>query len=150
MNDYRIVKATKGQMTEVAEVFRKSFRATYPNFLELHSPAEDRGFFKDVVFEKDSVYLAQTIEDGRTVGFIAFNHDFIDHLYVAPEAQKHGIGSKLIAVAKSESDKLRLWTFQQNTRARAFYKKHGFSEILETDGFETQEKQPDVLLEWVR
>jgi GNAT superfamily N-acetyltransferase len=150
VNEYRIVKATKGRMAEVAEVFRKSFRATYPNFLELHSAAEDRVFFTGVVFEKNSVYLAQTVEDDRAVGFIAFNCDFIDHLYVAPEAQKNRIGSELIAIAKRESDKLRLWTFQQNTGARAFYKKQGFLEILETDGFETQEKQPDVLLEWTR
>lgn len=144
----RIVQATQDRMGEVAKVFKRSFRAVYPNFPELHSEEEDLAYFTDVVFPKNSVYLAEEAETGAVIGFIAFSSDFIDHLYLAPEAQNQGIGSKLLSLAKKNAERLQLWTFQQNAGARGFYKKHGFIEIRQTDGSSTEEKQPDVLLEW--
>ncbi len=133
-------------MPEVARVLRASFRHTYPTFPELHTDEEDRAFFTDVVFPKNEIYIAEDAS-GKIVGFIAFNDEFIDHLYLLSEVQRQGIGSKLIELALTHSDHLKLWTFQENTSAIAFYKKHGFSVILETDGAGNEEKQPDVLLE---
>jgi len=43
---------------------------------------------------------------------------------------------------------LRLWVFQRNERARAFYAKNGFLELELTDGDANEEKMPDVLMHW--
>ncbi len=147
MQAYRIVQATQGQMAEVAEVFKASFRHTYPNFPEIHTAEEDREFFTNSVFKKNSVHVVEAAGTKEIVGFIAFNHEFIDHLYILPGHVRTGLGSRLIKIAMEKPRVLRLWTFQQNTTARAFYGRHGFVEIKETDGAETEEKQPDVLLE---
>jgi putative acetyltransferase len=148
MKSFRIILATEDNLEEVVKVFRISFNVTYPNFLVLHTADEDFEFFKNTIFKKDNIYLAEEIENKKILGFIAFNSEFIDHLYLLPEAQKQGIGSELIDIAKSRTNCLKLWTFQQNTFARSFYKTKGFKEIKFTDGSENEEKQPDVLMEW--
>jgi putative acetyltransferase len=47
--------------------------------------------------------------------------------------------------AKVGRDRLSLWTFQANERAR----REGFAEVRMTEG-DNKEGLPDVLLEWVR
>ena len=141
-----IAKASLDRMPEVAKVLRTSFRHTYPTFPELHTEEEDREFFTNIVFPKNEIYIAEDVS-GKIVGFIAFNNEFIDHLYLLPEAQRQGIGSELIGLALKHSDHLKLWTFQENTGAIAFYEKLGFTPILKTDCSGNDEKQPDVLLE---
>jgi GNAT superfamily N-acetyltransferase len=75
----------------------------------------------------------------------------VEHLYVRPEEQRAGIGSALIEEAKSRRPSgLRLWVFQRNDGARAFYARHGFAEMRLTDGADNEEREPDVLLEWHR
>src|SRR5690348_9209190 len=112
-----VVEASKEDMHSVAAIFRSSFRLTYPDFPELHTAEEDIEFFSNVIFSKDSVYIA--IEENRVLGFIAFNDEYIDHLYVLKEAQGQGVGSLLLAFAMKDRDTLKLWTFQINVRARA-------------------------------
>ena len=45
---------------------------------------------------------------------------------------------------------LRLWVFQKNTAALAFYRARGFREVERTDGSRNEEREPDVLLAWSR
>jgi ribosomal protein S18 acetylase RimI-like enzyme len=74
--------------------------------------------------------------------------DHLDHLYVHPEAQGHGVGSALLRKARSLSPlRITLVTFQRNARARAFYEKHGFRPVRFTAG-ENEEGEPDVHYLW--
>jgi hypothetical protein len=43
---------------------------------------------------------------------------------------------------------LRLWVFQQNAGARAFYERRGFKLVRFTDGAGNEEHEPDALYEW--
>ena len=43
---------------------------------------------------------------------------------------------------------LALWTFQSNTRAQEFYRRHGFTEVRRTDGSANEERVPDVRMVW--
>ena len=47
-------------------------------------------------------------------------------LYVDPFMQSKGIGSQLINYAIESKDVSYLWALEKNTRAVAFYQKHGF------------------------
>ena len=63
-----------------------------------------------------------------------------------PEAQRSGIGSVLLRAAHALSPaELRLYTFQRNAPARAFYAKHGFAEIA-FGVSPAPESEPDVEL----
>jgi GNAT superfamily N-acetyltransferase len=112
----------------------------------LHSEAEDRRFFGGVIDESE-VLVARG--DSGPVAFLALNEDLVEHLYVTPAAQRTGIGSALLEAAKERRPGgLRLWVFQRNHGARAFYARHGFAEIRSTDGSNNEELEPDVLLAW--
>ena len=54
----------------------------------------------------------------------------------------------LLQVAKAASSSLQLWTFQKNILARRFYEKRGFVAVIETDGSQNEEHEPDVLYRW--
>jgi GNAT superfamily N-acetyltransferase len=81
---------------------------------------------------------------------IAFRKDWIDQLYVLPDAQRRGTGTELLQVAKTSFDCLQLWTFQRNVRARRFYESRGFALVQETDGTRNEEKEPDARYLWTR
>lgn len=77
------------------------------------------------------------------------NFSWIDQIYLAPEAVGHGVGSKLIEIAKQKlGSPIRLRTFQDNLRARKFYERHGFVAIKYGDGSANEENCPDILYEW--
>jgi putative acetyltransferase len=133
-------------MDDVALVHRASFDAALPWLAGLHTPKQDRWYFRERVFPACAVWGAR--DTTGLVGFIAFREDWIDHLYVLPRAQGHGVGSALLNLAKSPHRRLHLWTFQRNHKARRFYEGRGFGLVRETDGSGNDEKEPDVLYLW--
>jgi GNAT superfamily N-acetyltransferase len=135
-------------MDAAAQVLRTSFDAALPSLAGLHTPAEDRWFFRERVFKACEVWGA--FDGAAMIGMIAFRNDWIDHLYVLPEAQRRGTGTELLGVAQRSFDRLQLWTFQRNMQARRFYEARGFAMIRETDGAGNEEKEPDALYLWTR
>lgn len=136
---------TLDDMDEAAKVHRQSFDERLPSLAGLHTPQEDRDFFRNHLFNDCEVWGAF---DERLVGLIAFTNDWIEQLYVLPNWQGQGIGKALLGIAKSKCPELRLWTFQQNKLARQFYKRNGFVPIDETDGLGNEAKAPDILYAW--
>jgi putative acetyltransferase len=112
----------------------------------LHTPAEDRAFYRDTVFVEGPIW--GVFEDDLLLGHIALKPGWIGHLYVVPERHGQGIGQRLMAVAKAEQTDLQLWTFQANVRARRFYEAAGFQAEELTDGAGNEEKMPDVRYRW--
>jgi ribosomal protein S18 acetylase RimI-like enzyme len=107
---------------------------------------DDRHYFRDVVLVKHEVWVVD--HDGRPVAFMAIAGDFIDQLFVAPEHQRCGLGSELLEHARTlSSTGLRLFTFQSNVGARAFYEKHGFV-IARLGVSPPPECEPDVEYHW--
>jgi GNAT superfamily N-acetyltransferase len=99
----------------------------------LHSEAEDRRYIAEQVLGTAEVLLVRR-SDGP-VGFVALRGDMVEHLYVRPDAQRAGVGRALLEAAKRRRPAgLRLWVFQRNQVARAFYARHGFTEVELTDG----------------
>ena len=133
----------------LAAVFTASRLAAMPWLPRLHSAAEDRRFIAEQVLgASDEVLVVR--RDERPVAFLALRGAIVEHLYVEPSAQRAGIGSGLLDAAKSRRPAgLRLWVFQRNEGARAFYARHGFAEVERTDGAGNEEDEPDVLLEWL-
>jgi hypothetical protein len=43
---------------------------------------------------------------------------------------------------------LRLYAFQRNRHARAFYEARGFAPVSFSDGTGNEEREPDVLYQW--
>jgi GNAT superfamily N-acetyltransferase len=133
-------------MDQAAAVHRKSFDQALPTLVGLHTPDEDRWFFRERMFE--TCQLWGCFDDNALVGFIAFREGWIDQLYILPSSQGQGVGSALLQVAKSSFSPLSLWAFQRNKSARRFYEKHGFILVEETDGTRNEEREPDAMYSW--
>ena len=131
-----------------ARVHRAAFDRALPWLTGLHTPDEDRWFYREHVFKTCSLWGA--FQGAAMTGIVAFRNDWIDQLYVLPEAQGSGVGGELLQIAKRASDRLQLWTFQRNARARRFYEARGFALVEETDGSRNEEKEPDARYLWTR
>jgi GNAT superfamily N-acetyltransferase len=131
-----------------ARVHRTAFDDALPWLTGLHTPDEDRWFYRERMFATCMLWGAFT--DDLMTGVIAFHDDWIEQLYVLPDAQGRGVGSALLDVAKGASDRLQLWTFQRNARARRFYEARGFAMVEQTDGAGNEEKEPDARYLWIR
>lgn len=134
-------------MDAVALIHRTAFDRRLPWLAGLHTPDEDRAFFREHVLNECEVWGCHA---DALIGFIAFRSEWIDQLYVLPEHQAQGAGGALLDLAKSRAARLQLWTFQRNTGARRFYEKRGFIAIRETDGRDNEEREPDILYCWNR
>jgi GNAT superfamily N-acetyltransferase len=136
------------EMDAAARVLRAAFDHALPSLAGLHTPEQDRWFFRERVFGTCKVWGA--FDDTAMIAFIAFREDWIDQLYVLPQAQNRGVGSGLLKVAQNAFDRLQLWTFQRNLPARRFYEARGFALVRQTDGAGNEEREPDALYLWTR
>jgi GNAT superfamily N-acetyltransferase len=135
-------------MGAAARVHRLAFDHALPWLTGLHTPDEDRWFYRERMFKTCTLW--GTFDRDVMTGMIAFCDDWIEQLYVLPEAQGRGIGTELLGVPKGASERLQLWTFQRNARARRFYEARGFILAEETDGSGNEEKEPDARYLWTR
>lgn len=111
-----------------------------------HTLEEARGFFRDHVLPSCSVWVAEA--SGRRLGMLALEIPWIRQLAVFPENQRRGVGTALLGRARECSPaELRLFTFQRNEKARAFYEKHGFT-IVALGISPAPELEPDVEYRW--
>ena len=112
----------------------------------LHTDAETAWWMAHVVLAHGEVLVAES--DGSTVGFAALGPDRLDHLYVAPDAQRAGVGSALLAAAQGTRATLVLHVFDRNTEAVRFYRRHGFAVTGGSDGSGNEEGLPDLEMTW--
>jgi GNAT superfamily N-acetyltransferase len=142
-----VVPAHPADADALASIFTAARRHATPWLPRLHTEAEDRRYIAEQVLRTSEVLVVRG-PDGP-VGFLALRGGMVEHLYVRPDAQRDGVGTALLDAAKERRpDGLRLWVFQRNEGARAFYGRHGFTEIDATDGAGNEEREPDVLLAW--
>ena len=73
--------------------------------------------------ELDSIWV---YDDGVVKGFIQIENAQVKKLFVEPALQGNSIGAELLEYAISERDVNFLWALEKNTKAIAFYKRHGF------------------------
>jgi ribosomal protein S18 acetylase RimI-like enzyme len=112
-----------------------------------HTLDDARGFFRDKVLTSCAVWVAE--QSDRLLGMIAVEAPWIRQFAVFPESQRRGVGGALLARARELSPReLRLFTFQSNRTARAFYEKHGFT-VVAFGVSPAPELEPDVEYRWV-
>jgi GNAT superfamily N-acetyltransferase len=63
-------------------------------------------------------------EDGRAVGFVAFEGEVLSALYVLPDCWGRGTGGRLLDLAGAVSS---LWVLEDNEQGRRFYEHRGWS-----------------------
>lgn len=120
-----------------------------PYLPRLHTDGETLSWIKITVLPNSTVWVAERGEPGVIVGMAALDGSILEHLYLHPDAQREGIGSALLTVAKDASPgELSLRVFQRNNAARRFYERHGFRQVEFNDGSRNEESEPDATYHW--
>jgi GNAT superfamily N-acetyltransferase len=132
----------------VARVHLASRAATMP-----YLPAQKRSqeqvtdWVRDTLFRTCQIWVAA--RDGEILGYAALEGDLLEDLYLRPDVLRQGIGTLLLdAVRRQSPAGVSLHVFQQNTGARAFYERHGFTVLDTNDGSRNMENLPDMTLRW--
>ena len=137
-----IRKADQNDASDIAHIHFESWSATYSNLLpETYKNKENNLSQKMEMWGKllpspgVNTWIAYDTEN-TTVGFISYfkkDHECeITTLYLLPQFQNLGIGTKLINAALIDAfqcnicSSLSLWVLQTNLSAISFYKKFGF------------------------
>jgi GNAT superfamily N-acetyltransferase len=131
----------------LALVHSTAMCAAMPWLPAIHDLTETQDWMADEVLAKTQVRVAD--RDGAICGYASVSPGWLNHLYVSTEHQGQGVGSQLFEWAKQRSPSgFRLWTFQRNARARAFYEARGCRSVLFTDGAANEELTPDAMYLW--
>ena len=119
--------AAKKDLARIAEIEIFNYRLQfYPIF------RDDRFYFGTLqvpALMEQYCPLTNTFwvyDDGAVKGFVQVLNGEIKKLFVEPILQGHSIGSELLEYAVRELNGRRLWALEKNTRAIAFYQRHGF------------------------
>ena len=71
------------------------------------------------------IYLL--IIDNKPIGIVSITNSLIEDLYVLPDLQNMGYGTKLLQYAIDQcADTPTLWILENNTRAEKLYRRMGF------------------------
>ena len=142
------LRAGRAEDAEVlASIHHRSREAAMPWLPHLHEEEETRGWMRGIVLPHQQVTVAERA--GRPVGYTAVEGDWLEQIYVVPEAIGTGVGRALLDAAKAERpDGLSLHVFTRNHRARRFYEVAGFELVAESDGSGNEEREPDCTYAW--
>jgi len=139
--------ACEGDAGEIAALYIASRSDALPYLHRVHTDVEVRGWIRDVVLKRGETWVVR--KSGIIVGFLTLVGDEVDQLYVLPGHYRYGIGRQLLELAKKRSpERLYLYTFQRNARARVFYEAQGFRIVDTSDGSRNEENEPDIRYEW--
>lgn len=125
----KIEKVTTENIHLAAFVHAESWKASH-GFLPKEAVAKR-------TIERQTEYLRQQMSEGKEiymltgdipVGIVSIKDSFIENLYVLPEKQRQGYGSKLLSFAISKCTDVPVLTVLSNNSAIEMYRKFGFKE----------------------
>jgi ribosomal protein S18 acetylase RimI-like enzyme len=129
-------------------LWTRSKKRAYPWLAieQARTPADDWGYFSGTLCQRCELWVA--LRGERIAGMMALDGAHVDQLFIDPADQGSGVGSALLAHAKTLHPRgLSLFTFQRNGRARAFYEARGFRAVR-FGVSPAPESEPDVRYEW--
>lgn len=142
--------ASASDASAVADLLLASRRAFLPYAPIAHPDEDVHRWVREQLIPGGGVTVWE--QDTRITAVLATSHDetgsWVDQLYVLPGHEGRGLGTRLLRHAHEHlAHPIRLYTFQRNTRARAFYERHGYRAVACSDGQTNEERCPDVLYE---
>ncbi len=123
-----IRKHVENDLEQIMKIWDTSSTLAHPF---LHS-----AFVEKVKSDMRNIYIPDSEtwvyeNDLGVIGFISMIDDEIGGLFVLPQNQSSGIGTKLVNYVSQLHEKLEVEVFEKNQIGRSFYNKYGFEIIKE-------------------
>ena len=125
-----IEKVDKSNIKEAAKIHSISWQKSHSDicaadFIQIHTPERQEQYITNKIRAGSEFYIL--IVDEKPVGIVSIKENIIEDLYVLPDEQNKGYGSKLLSFAMKKCDEQAvLWILKTNTKAENLYKKFGF------------------------
>ena len=131
-----IKKVDKANIKEAAKIHSVSWQKSHSDicnadFIQIHTPERQEQYIVNKLRSGSEFYILFAGE--KPVGVVSIKNNIIEDLYVLPDEQNKGYGSKLLVFVMKKCDKKSLlWILETNTKAENFYKKFGFKRTGKT------------------
>jgi GNAT superfamily N-acetyltransferase len=110
MRDTRIRVAAAEDASGIARTMRAAL-SSFDWMPMLHTPGEDLAFIGNHVLPNEQVLVAEA--DGKVIGFIAVRDEWVNQLYLQPNATGQGVGQRLLDEATFGMDMAKLYCFRR-------------------------------------
>lgn len=110
-----------------ATAWKESHRSfCAPDFIEMHTPERQQGYIRKKMNCGSKFYM---LAEAEPIGIVSVKEGLIEDLYVLPQKQNMGYGTKLLQFAVAQCiDTPTLWILENNADAKRLYYKMGFRE----------------------
>ena len=126
-----IVEVDDSSIYLAARVHSASWKASHisfcsPAFVEAHTPERQKEYLQGRIDAGGRIYML--MEDGPA-GIVSVTGNTIGDLYVLPDRQNRGYGTRLLeyAIDRCEGTPT-LWILENNKGAERLYRRRGFTE----------------------
>ena len=126
-----IIPVDQTNLSEAAAVHAAAWRDSHrafctPEFIEQHTTERQAAYLQRKLDAKSRIFML--VED-EPKGVVSVTGSLIEDLYVLPEQQGRGYGTKLLRFAAAIADGTpTLWILENNAGARRLYERLGFLE----------------------
>lgn len=124
-----IIEVTENNVRDAAEIYTPSWRDAHKDccdkdFIEKYTVEYVTAFLLNELKQKKDMYM---FVDKIPVGIVSIKDNMIENLYIHPNSQHKGYGTKLLQFAWSKCDnEAVLWVRDNNIKACNLYEKYGF------------------------
>ena len=126
-----IVSVDESKLSQAAAIHSISWKESHrafcsPDFIEEHTAERQRAYLSEKLKAGTRIYM---LTDEEPVGIVSVTGSLIEDLYVLPEKQNMGYGTKLLRYAVSRcAGTPTLWILENNADAERLYRRMGFRE----------------------
>jgi len=126
-----IIPVDKATLFQAAAIHSISWKESHRSFctrdfLELHTPDRQLKYLSNKMSNGTKVFM---LVDKKPVGIVSVTKNIIEDLYVLPDRQNMGYGTKLLQYAVTQcTDTPMLWILENNKNAARLYQRMGFEE----------------------
>ena len=145
-----IIPVNDRNITAAATIHSISWKESHrafctPDFIEIHSPERQLKYMRDKMKNGTEFFM---LVDEDPVGVVSVTGSLIEDLYVLPEKQKMGYGTRLLQFAVGQcSGTPSLWILENNENAERLYRRFGFTKSGRSNAITDQLAEIEFVLE---
>ena len=126
-----IITVDQSNLSEAATIHSVSWQDSHrsfcaPEFIALHTPLHQKAYLQKKIDNGSKLFLMIT---DKPIGVVSVTGNLIEDLYILPDYQHQGFGTRLLHFAIEQCDGApTLWILENNKGAEKLYRREGFRE----------------------